>query len=32
VVADLVSRLGHDIEIIVRPQRPRAGKIELRFA
>jgi predicted XRE-type DNA-binding protein len=29
---DLVSRLGHDVEIIVRPQRPRAGKIELRFA
>ena len=29
---DLVSRLGHDVEIIVRPQRSRAGKIELRFA
>lgn len=29
---DLVSRLGHDIDIVVRPQRRGTGKIELRFA
>jgi predicted XRE-type DNA-binding protein len=27
-----VSKLGHDVKIVVGPARRRAGKIELRFA
>jgi predicted XRE-type DNA-binding protein len=29
---DLVTRLGHDVKIVVGPARRRAGKIELQFA
>ena len=29
---DLVTRLGHDVKIVVGPVRRRAGKIELQFA
>ena len=29
---DFVSRLGHDIDVVVRFQGRGAGKIELRFA
>jgi hypothetical protein len=29
---ELVTRLGHDVKIVVSPVRRRAGKIELQFA
>ena len=29
---ELVTKLGHDVKIVVGPVRRRAGKIELRFA
>ena len=29
---ELVTRLGHDVKILVGPVRRRAGKIELQFA
>ncbi len=29
---ELVTRLGHDVKIVVSPVRRRAGKIELHFA
>ncbi len=29
---ELVTRLGHDVKIVVGPVRRRAGKIELQFA
>lgn len=29
---ELVTRLGHDVKIVVGPVRRRAGRIELRFA
>ena len=29
---ELVTKLGHDVEIVVGPVRRRAGKIELQFA
>ena len=29
---ELVTRLGHDVKIVVGPVRRRAGKIELEFA
>ncbi len=29
---ELVTRLGHDVKIVVGPARRRAGKIELQFA
>ena len=29
---DLVTKLGHDVKIVVGPVRRRAGKIELQFA
>jgi len=29
---ELVAKLGHDVQIVIRPVRRRAGKIELQFA
>jgi predicted XRE-type DNA-binding protein len=29
---DLVTKLGHDVKIVISPVRGRAGKIELQFA
>ena len=28
---ELVTKLGHDVRIVIGPVRPRAGKIELQF-
>jgi len=32
MLLELVTRLGHDVKIVVGPVRRRAGKIELQFA